>query len=57
MEKAGFTLKSSQTKTVIPEYFSPFERKNITTYIFTNTLDNFRMFKADGDQDRPNINN
>lgn len=57
MEKAGFTLKSSQTKTVIPEYFSPFERKNIKTYMFTNTLDNFRMFKADGDQDRPNINN
>ncbi len=57
LEKAGFILKSNQNKAIIPEYFSPFEQKNITVHIFTNILDNFRMFKADGDQDRPNIVN
>ena len=41
---------------IIPNYFSPFTRKNIKINFFTNTkdLNNLKLFKADGDQDRPN---
>lgn len=41
---------------IIPNYFSPFLKKNIKINFFTNTKDlkNLKLFKADGDQDRPN---
>ena len=39
---------------VIPNYFEPFEQRNVELYFFTNHMDRFRMLKADGDQERPN---
>lgn len=41
---------------VIPNYFQPFTQKNIPLHFFVDgqISPNLRMFKADGDQDRPN---
>ena len=38
---------------IIPNYFSPFVRENISIYYFS-TEPNIVLFKGDGDQDRPN---
>ncbi len=57
LQKAGF-LNRKKTKTlIIPNYFEPFERKNIDlifAYKSSQTHPAIRLFKADGDQDRPN---
>lgn len=54
--KMGFNvLNNNDGSTIIPEYFEPFERKNIPieyAYISDKPL---VIFKGDGDQDRPNI--
>ena len=39
---------------IIPNYYEPFEQKNIDINFSTNIHEGFRMFKGDGDQDRPN---
>ena len=56
-EKLGFSLKDD--KTIIPEYFEPFERKNVNMYVaYKPKITNFIIYKGDGDQDRPNkLNN
>lgn len=38
---------------IIPDYFSPFEQKNVKIYCSTSS-DKALLFKGDGDQDRPN---
>ena len=50
--KAGFKLLDFDGETIIPNYFEPFEQRNIKNCYQTNS--NNIMFKADGDQDRPN---
>lgn len=54
--KAGFIKVNDDV--VIPNYFEPFVRKNISINFFSNSLagENLRIFKADGDQDRPSSN-
>ncbi len=39
---------------IIPNHFEPFEQRNIDIHFFTSQMEHFRMFKADGDQERPN---
>ena len=52
-KELGFSLKNNQT--IIPEYFEPFVRKNIDIYIaYRPKINNFIIYKGDGDQDRPN---
>ena len=51
---AGFFLRDEDDVNIIPNYFEPFEQRNMEIYISTNIHDKFRMFKGDGDQDRPN---
>lgn len=53
LESAGFRNRNDFNN-IIPNYFEPFTRENIdiwTHYKFDGTT----FFKADGDQDRPNI--
>ena len=38
---------------IIPEYFSPFEQKNVDIY-YMSEMDKPILFKGDGDMDRPN---
>ena len=51
MEKAGWQ-KVAGSGNVIPNYFSPFAQENIDIIYFTSEP-SMKLFKADGDQDRP----
>lgn len=48
-------LDLSGDEVIIPNYFQPFAQKNITIHFFVDggISPNLRLFKADGDQDRP----
>ena len=49
----GFNIKKDE---VIPEYFEPFIQKNRSIlYAYKTNNSNYFVFKADCDQDRPNI--
>jgi hypothetical protein len=41
---------------IIPNYFSPYSQKNISIHFYADTdkIENIKLFKGDGDQDRPN---
>jgi hypothetical protein len=57
LESGGFTDKSN-TDLVVPNYFEPFCMENIELdYVFKSVDDreNAVFFKADSDQDRPNL--
>lgn len=53
---AGLTQRLERDGVVIPNYLTPPLYENTEYYYFTNLPKNFVMFKADGDQDRPNLN-
>ncbi len=58
IEKAGFLNRQEYDDLIIPDYFEPFERKNIDlryAYKITESQEDVRLFKSDGDQDRPSI--
>lgn len=55
MKRAGFVKREEKSEDIIPNYFEPFEKKNIDIYYMTNLEENFKIFKGDGDQDRPSI--
>ena len=52
---AGLTERTESSAAVIPNYLTPPLYENTEYFYFTNTSDQFVLFKADGDQDRPNI--
>lgn len=52
LESAGFTDRE-KTVNIIPNYFEPFVQENVDIYYFSTDPD-IVLFKADGDQDRPN---
>ena len=52
LKQAGL-IEVETTENIIPEYFAPYEQRNIDIYYFT-TDDEIVLFKGDGDQDRPN---
>jgi len=54
--ESGFEIVDTQSnELIIPNYFQPFVKKNIPIYFFANTkeIDKIKLFKGDGDQDRP----
>lgn len=51
--QAGFVERVEDDVNIIPNYFSPYECKNVDIYVDSSS-DNCLFFKADGDQDRPN---
>lgn len=53
MELSGFNLRSLEDENIIPTYFEPFVQKNIDIW-FQSSEKGLCIFKADGDQDRPN---
>ncbi len=55
MKKAGFTKRTEADGNIIPNYFEPFERRNITIHNYMPKQDQIVMFRGDGDQDRPSI--
>lgn len=52
---SGFLERVEKDVNIIPNYFEPFVQENIEIYYMSNCKDKFRMFKGDGDQDRPSI--
>jgi len=53
-QKMGFDkLDPEQDKLIIPNYFEPFEAKNIVINGAYKPAERYCMFKADADQDRP----
>jgi hypothetical protein len=52
-ERLGFVKKMSGMDVVIPNYFEPFEQKNIPLFYAFNAP-NYVLFRGDSDQDRPN---
>lgn len=53
--QAGFCERLPDDGTVIPNYLNPPLHENTEYYYFTSNPQNFVLFKADGDQDRPNL--
>ena len=54
-QAAGFTERMEGDGSVIPNYLTPPLLENTEYYYFTNKPENIVLFKADGDQDRPNL--
>lgn len=52
MKTSGFELLDVDGENIIPNYFEPFVQKNIRNHFQKNG--DVVIFKADGDQDRPN---
>lgn len=58
LKEGGFDfVRYKEDAPVVPHYFEPFEQRNVELFCVADyhSGDSFRMFKADGDQDRPNI--
>ncbi len=55
IKQSGFIRREEDdTNVIIPTYFEPFIQKNINLY-YESSNQNLIIFKADGDQDRPNF--
>ena len=52
-EKIGFQEVSGET--IIPNYFEPFEKRNVDIHYAAYAKKPIVIFKGDGDQDRPNL--
>lgn len=50
----GFEELDVESNTIIPNYFEPFESKNVAIVSGLDSDDGYVIFKGDGDQDRPN---
>ncbi len=57
MDQSGFLLKDPDGEVVVPDYFEPFEPRNVAKrFVFRPPSgEDFVLFKADADQDRPNF--
>lgn len=55
LNAAGFTVRGEQDPNILPNYLTPPLCENTDYYYFTTRPEGFTMFKADGDQDRPNL--
>ena len=58
LEQAGFINRHKIPGLIIPNHFEPFERKNIDiryAFLLFEQSKDIRMFKGDGDQDRPSL--
>ena len=56
--EAGFMkVDNKNNDVIIPNYFEPFVQKNVCIRYFTDTknLKDLRIYKGDGDQDRPSF--
>jgi hypothetical protein len=56
LKEACFTkINLESNDLIVPNYFSPFSQENIKINFMADTkeIDKIRIFKADGDQDRP----
>lgn len=55
LAQTGFSVRCEGDETIIPNYLEPPLFENTEYYYFTNRPAGFALFRADGDQDRPNV--
>lgn len=55
MHQAGFSVRDENSDNTIPNYLNPPLYENTEYYYCVNQPMDFMLFKADGDQDRPNL--
>lgn len=55
LKTSGLVERKEDDKNIIPNYFEPFEKRNVEVYYMTTIKEKIRMFRGDGDQDRPAI--
>ncbi|WP_367924548.1 hypothetical protein [uncultured Ruthenibacterium sp.] len=55
MERAGFCQRLETDENILPNYLTPPLYENTEYYYSTTHPEHFLLFKADGDQDRPNL--
>lgn len=53
MLTGSYEYISKDKQIVVPDYFDPFEKKNIDILYMTSIEEDVFLFKGDGDQDRP----
>ncbi len=56
LRAAGFNIRDELDDNIIPNYTEPLEKANIDFFYFTSKEEDFTMFRADGDGDRPAFN-
>lgn len=52
-KKVGFVSCTKESKNIIPNYFNPFEQRNVELKMVNPMAEGLRLFRGDGDQDRP----
>ena len=52
-DEAGFEICDENSQNIIPNYFHPFEKKNVDLDMAVPWFEGLRFFRGDGDQDRP----
>lgn len=57
LERSGFLLRTSIPDLIVPNYFEPFEQKNVDLDFAFKAISSgcVRLFRGDADQDRPNF--
>ena len=55
LNKAGFVLRKERDESIIPDYLTPPLFENVDFYSVVDDTEKYLMFRADGDQDRPNM--
>lgn len=58
IKNSGFINRTADSRTIIPNFFEPFSKENIDLDFAYKTINQdyrFAVFKADADQDRPNL--
>jgi len=59
-KRAGYIDRDEEADLIVPSHFEPFEKKNVDIFCAYKTSNNsmkIKLFKGDGDMDRPNIIN
>lgn len=54
LQDAGFSLRDDKDENIIPNYFDPFERKNVDINFHSWFSRGIHVYRGFGDQDRPN---
>ncbi len=52
-EQGGFVRCHKNSENIIPNYFHPFVQENIPLKMVDSMIEGVRLFRGDGDQDRP----
>lgn len=55
MRAAGFELRVKNDSNIIPNFFEPYELRNIDIYYYTTWPGKFHIYRTDAGQDRPNF--